>query len=402
MLEGRGLFYGAFGPLGRNRLFTHDTWDAACRQAQEWGMRYVHPKVADGGYWWYADQHGNPDAQALSILRDVAQAHDLVCVPYHYCYGNKFGALQHEADICALLGRFFGAVCPDMEVEWAGQPNWGVDFGKRVKSQQHGLIFPTLWGNPAQHQDFPWAQVLPWVDGWLPMVYFSEWTDKAGAPFSAQEAIGYVYPQWEALDQHLTGQGVQPKPILPLIELGQHVPAQEVHNWLVAMQGYGYCGFWYDGTYAPYAETVKAAPLPSFHKPELSSPSASATTSATPAATTTTTTTIYDPGALDGPGLMSDQGDPTMHQNLSEADLLAVWRRNNAQIPFDLTHALPKNWAFLLQRRPDLHIGAPLSDEITWSAPNGEQYAVLPLDTGDYLYYNKHTGTTFLTGGKRV
>lgn len=259
LLEGRGLWCGASG-TGSNgrRIYTEATWDAFCRQAKAWGITVVHPKVADGGYLWYS-------TDALMMLKRVADHYSLQVAPYHYCYA--YGALIHEAEIDAALGGIFSMVCPDMEVEWqtAEASMWANTYGRTVRQHYSGPIYPTVFANPNDHP-FPYQEMNKWVNGFMPQVYFAEWDGQ-----SADHAIGYIYPQWEQLDQallHSTGKHLQP--LLPIIELGHGLPAHEVVTWLQKMGGYGYCGFWYDSDYAPYAGAIASAPMP--HRKLLSAP----------------------------------------------------------------------------------------------------------------------------------
>src|SRR5579884_3486371 len=109
MMSGRWMWYGT-------QHFTQEQWDDLCKQAAAWQVQGVHPKVADGTERWYSDAD-------LLMLKKVAEQHGLRIVPYHYCYGPKFGAEQiaEEARISAWIGAVFGAVIPDIEDEYMGQ-----------------------------------------------------------------------------------------------------------------------------------------------------------------------------------------------------------------------------------------------------------------------------------------
>ena len=262
---GRGLFYGESDAHGKRRIFTEAEWNNTCAQAKTWGMSFVHPKVADGPNVWFSV----PD---LQMLARVAKDHGLTCYPYHYCYGNTDGSsVTQEARICSMLGVIFGGVCPDIEIEWerAGRSSpstaaqWATDFGKTVRSTFKGPVLPTLFANPEQHAAFPYAELLSWCSGWLPMVYFDIWTT-AGKPDSAQDAINFVNPQWQRLAAALVAKSCYAAPILPLIEVGPHLSSSEVASWLSKTQHFGYCGFWYDGLYAPFAASVLASPEPAW------------------------------------------------------------------------------------------------------------------------------------------
>ena len=351
MIEGLGLFYGETGTgFAHRRIYTAATWDQACRQSADWGITWLHPKVADGGNWWY-------DSAGLGMLRDVAHHYGLKVAPYHYCYGNMFGYLLGEADIAATIANIFDGCCPDIEVEWNGQAQWAIDFGKEVrKKSPHGLFVPTLYADPHTisggnlAHTTPYAQLSSWMDAWMPMVYFSEWTS-GGHQDSAQNAIDFVYPQWVELNQHIHASGFTPKPILPLIELGSALPPQEVYNWLRLMGHYGYCGFWYDGTYSPYASAIKSAPRPAFPH---SAPQ--------PTPTQVMPPQPYTPAPLKGPGLADEQGDPTMNQNLTTSQLAVLWHMSPTSMALNLNNGIPRLWAALVQKHPDWHLGGPRTD----------------------------------------
>lgn len=335
MITGRGLFYGAVGSNGKQNIYTEQTWAAECQLAVTRGIQVLHPKVADGGYWWY-------DNTGLEMLTSVAKAHKLALAPYHYCYGNKFGAIDHEAQICAAVGKICGAVCPDIEVEWDHQAEWAIHFGQMVRSSFKGPIYPTLFANPDQHPT-PYAQIMPWIDGWMPMVYFAEWT-----PNTATHAIGFVYPQWQKLDAQLQAGKIAPKPILPLIMLGNGLPESEVAVWLDQMQDYGYCGFWYHGTYAPYADTILKAIEP--HWPS------------TP-----------------------PQQPPAQQQEL-DPFFLSLWRLEVTDLSFDLSHATEKTWVDAVTK--GIPIGAPLGDEFTTLTGKARR-----CKGGDILWDSKTSST---------
>src|SRR5436305_62293 len=109
LMSGRWMWYGT----GR---FTEAEWDERCKQAATWQMQGVHPKVADGTERYYSDSE-------MLMLKQVASHHGLRVVPYHYCYGPKFGASQitEEARISAWIGQIYGAVIPDIEDEFMSQ-----------------------------------------------------------------------------------------------------------------------------------------------------------------------------------------------------------------------------------------------------------------------------------------
>lgn len=244
MMQGRWLWFGL-------QQFTRLQWEQVCIQAAAWKLQGLHPKVADGINRWYDDA-------GLLMLKQVAAEHGLHVVPYHYCYGPQFGAAQisSEAQISAWAGHVFGAVIPDIEDQYMGQYISAESFAHQVRALYDGLWMPTLYANPLVHP-VPLLALNPYMDAWLPQVYFAEWNG------NAQAAVAYVYPQWQEFDQRAHQQGQQGlKPILPIIALENGVASDQVTAFLALMRGYGYIGFWHYGNYAPYANTILNAPLP--------------------------------------------------------------------------------------------------------------------------------------------
>lgn len=243
-MQGRWLWFGL-------QQFTRVQWEQVCIQATSWQLQGLHPKIADGVNRWYDDA-------GLQMLKQVAADHGLHVAPYHYCYGPQFGAAQisSEAQISAWAGHVFGAVIPDIEDQYMGQYTSAESFARQVRAQYDGLWMPTLYANPLVHP-VPLLTLNPFMDAWLPQVYFAEWNG------NAQTAIEYVYPQWHTFDQRAQQQGQQGlKPILPIIALENGLANDQVTAFLSLMHGYGYIGFWHYGNYAPYADTILHAPIP--------------------------------------------------------------------------------------------------------------------------------------------
>ena len=244
LMTGRWVWFGL-------QRFTREQWEQVCIQAVAWNVQGLHPKVADGTNRWYDDA-------SLVMFKQVAAQHGLRVVPYHYCYGPRFGAAQitAEAHISAEVGNIFGAVIPDIEDEYMGQYTSAESFGQQVRALYKGLWLPTLYANPLNHP-VPLLSLNPYMDAWLPQVYFAEWNGLA------QSAIDYVYPQWQYFEQQAQKQGQGGlKPILPVISLERDIASAQVAEFIDKMHGYGYIGFWYYDTYAPYAGTIQHTPIP--------------------------------------------------------------------------------------------------------------------------------------------
>lgn len=243
-MTGRWLWFGL-------QQFKQAEWEALCVQAAAWHVQGLHPKIADGVNRWYDDA-------GLLMLKNVAAQQGLRVAPYHYCYGPRFGEGQiaEEARISAWAGNVFGAVIPDIEDEYMGQYGSADSFGKQVRAQYKGLWMPTLYANPLDHP-VPLLSLNPYMDAWLPQVYFAEWSG------NAQAAIDYVYPQWHYFDERAQQQGQGGlKPVLPIISLENGVAAGQIVDFIVKMQAYGSIGFWNYNGYAPYAVAIMNAPEP--------------------------------------------------------------------------------------------------------------------------------------------
>lgn len=430
MLAGRGLWYGASDAMGNKRVLTESQWHAACSLAVSWGISIVHPKVADGGYLWY-------DVAGLQMLKSVAETYHLQCVPYTYCYGDTYGALAHEAQICAGIGGLFGAVSPDIEQEWERPEaaEWATRFGQLVRQQYTGPVYPTVFANFSDHP-LPWGELNQWATGFLPQVYFSLWS-----PPTAQHAIDFVTPQWNLLDARCRNWGNKKPlaPLLPIINLDGNPTAVEVVNWLTKMQHYGYCGFWYDGKYAPYSQHILIAP-----KPMLASPPPvhvvppPAPPKPTPVVVPKPVPVVVPPvkvstaviptlvGAVKSNGLLSSslpsipvtkpiEDTPTLSliptiqkENtpplvipipqipsgpLTFDQLVILWN-SVEHVSFDGMSPVEQYWCALVQK--EVSIGAPVKEKKVADLPGGEVVEYLSCQSGRTLIYFHSTKTVIL------
>jgi len=244
IMSGRWLWCGS-------QIFTEAQWDTLCSLATSWKIQGIHPKCADGIHPYYDDA-------GMQMLKSIAEKHGLKCAPYHYCYGPKFGAVQiaTEAQISAHIGSIFGAVIPDIEDEYMSQYDAAISFAKQVRALYSGLWIPTMYANCITHPT-PLLALNPFIDAWLPQVYFSVWTG------IAQDAINYVFPQWHAIDAECKTYGQEGlKPTLPIISTTNNVASNQIVDFIEKMQRYGYIGFWHSGTYEPYASAVQTTPIP--------------------------------------------------------------------------------------------------------------------------------------------
>lgn len=399
-VSGHGLFYGENNPNGKGRrIFTEAQWDADCAQAKAWGISVVHPKVAEGTLW-YGNKGNALDLDWLHMLKSVADKHGLLCYPYHYVYGGTLGDnVGTEAAIGVTIGQIFGGYCPDMEIEWernSNSPTWARDFGSILRQHFKGPILPNLFAVTQKHQGFPYLEVLNWSSGWMPMVYFDEWTDAAGKQMTAQETVYAMYADWVVLNKSLTAHGVFPPPILPIIELGNHLPAAEVTSWLKQMKNYGYTAYWYDLTFPPYAETIKLAPAPAW-KITSSIPS-----NPTPVSAPTKPEPTGSVGTSTGGSMTQTPGTNAsgVDQHLTADELFVCWQMVDPTIPYNPDFGIPKLFARLMNGM--YPIGAATSREDTITV-NGKKYTVQNFE-GGRAFYNQETGHVWFqpTGASRV
>jgi len=139
------------------------TFQQAARTAKAIGFTALFVKIADGGNVWYS---GNWQQVLESI-----NAEGIHAIPYTYCYGNKFGAIESEINILKAAMEHSGIVVADMEVEMNSQEGWAALYTNALKPVS-GLFGVTTWADPNLQA---WNGVLealrPCVNFWLPQVY---------------------------------------------------------------------------------------------------------------------------------------------------------------------------------------------------------------------------------------
>jgi hypothetical protein len=340
LLTGRGLW------CGHPHVFSLQEWDTLCLQSRQWGIQILHPKVADGANLWY-------DGPSLEKLRSIAvDTYHLQVVPWMFSYGNAYGAIQQEAALASIIGVTFGSVILDIEDAWSGHTDWAIQYGTFLRTQ-YGYtqqVYATVYCNPEQHPT-PNEALNAWVDGFLPQVYFAEWT-----PNTASYAIDYFLPEWNRIQIDLAAKKQILKPILPVISLENHVPLQEITAWLTQMQYYGYCGFWYDGEYPLYAETIFNAPLPTWK-------------------------TIQQPP-------VKETRVPTttgIDQNLSESDLQVLWTLANPKAEWNPKAAIQSLWVMVVQHHPEISLGSATEEKERDLTLNGQPIRYRTFTSGRVL-----------------
>lgn len=124
-------------------------------------------KVADGGNVWYGGMGG------WQAIKNAVHAEGVGAIPWMYCYGNKFGALQTELDLLASYMQDAGIVCADMEIEYNGQVGWAHTMCQFMQPRP-GVFLVSTWADPSLQN---WLGVIealaPCVDAFMPQQYNS-------------------------------------------------------------------------------------------------------------------------------------------------------------------------------------------------------------------------------------
>lgn len=146
-------------------VWTLAQFQEAARFAKAHGVDTLLVKVADGTYRWYGGLGGYQN------IKKAIQAEGVGCLPYTYCYGNKYGALDAEIDILIAYMQESSAIIADMEVEWNGQIGWAQHLCSRMQGQS-GAFLVSTWADPSLQN---WQGVLqafnPCVSAYLPQQY---------------------------------------------------------------------------------------------------------------------------------------------------------------------------------------------------------------------------------------
>ncbi len=159
MINGVTLFIGV-----ESQSWTLPQFREAAKNAKALGISSLIFKVADGVYEWYGQV-------LLQTIIETLKDEGLFPIPYTYCYGNKFGALQSEIAILKEIMSSVGIVIADMEVEWNSQVSWGNAVSNALKDIP-GIFGVTTWADTQLQNWQGVVQALkPCADVWLPQVY---------------------------------------------------------------------------------------------------------------------------------------------------------------------------------------------------------------------------------------
>lgn len=160
MITGIALFIGV-----ESQNWTLNDFQIAAQEAKALGISVLIIKIADGTNVWYSQLGG------WQKVLDTIKAQGLLAVPYAYCYGDTFGALQGEIVMLKAAMGTVGMVIADIEVEWNGKTDWATSVSNALKDKS-GIFAVTTWADPSLQN---WQGVLealkPVVDLWLPQVY---------------------------------------------------------------------------------------------------------------------------------------------------------------------------------------------------------------------------------------
>jgi hypothetical protein len=393
-LQGPGMHYGAVGPRGRNTYTMHE-WDTICKQAASWGMRYVHPKVAEGALpFWYSDSD-------MHTMSQIARNYGLLCYPYHFVYGHHFDAkdrvnnLRTEAEMLAHAGTIFGGIIPDMEDAWENQVGWAAELGTILRNTLRfkGLVIPSIYANPLQHP-ISIVELNQWVDGYMPQVYFNVWTGR-----SAQSGLDFIRPQWMKMADKVWAVHQEPlKPLFPIISVTNDIPVHEIEAWIkLTGQHTGYCGFWYDLHYAPYAASVRAliptylphTPPPPPKPPVVPDAPKKPVDPPVPVQTGPTTAEVNESRED-----ITDEQAPPQKLVPTDEQLAALYIKNNDKIVFDLGRPICAKWATIMGSGGTF-IGSPKTDEQIVKLGT-KTFAFIEFDSGRRIYRDVATGDLIL------
>jgi hypothetical protein len=192
------------------------------------GITSLLVKVADGTDIWYGSIGG-----WQKVLTTIQQA-GLVAIPYTYCYGNVFEAIQSEINILIAIMGATGIVIADMETEYNNQVTWAQTVCAALKPVS-GVFGVTTWADPNQQN---WQGVLsalaPCTDFFLPQVY--------------SNFLGDVYHAQYAPYN---------RPYYPMLNLGVDFGANDVLQ-IARTANKSIIGFWeYQAAVGTYASVVK-------------------------------------------------------------------------------------------------------------------------------------------------
>lgn len=178
--------------LGTTPLFLgveSESWQlvdivAAARNAKALGCTSLLIKIADGANEWYGGVGGWE-----TVLTIVSQA-GIKAIPYVYCYGNTYSAIQAECNILISAMHICGIVVADMESQFNGQVTWAQYVCSALKPVT-GAFGVCTWADPQQQN---WTAVMaalaPCVNFWMPQVYSS---NLAGMYHAQYDPYGLPY-----------------------------------------------------------------------------------------------------------------------------------------------------------------------------------------------------------------
>lgn len=178
-------------------------------------------KVADGGNWWYGGLAG------YHVRRDIIRSYNVSVIPYVYCYGDTYGALDVEIQTLITLLQDGGIVCADIEAEWEDKPAWAARVSAKLQPVA-GVFLVSSWANPGEHSFNDVIRALdPCVNGYMPQCYSN-------------------YLSAVTIDQYaiLTSKCLQ-----PTVQLTQEYGANDPVASARAFNGVGYTtlSVWYEG-----------------------------------------------------------------------------------------------------------------------------------------------------------
>ena len=172
------------GPVALFLGIETETWSLAQFQqaaaaAKALGISSLLIKIADGGKPpWYGSLGG-----WKAVLSAVNQT-GILAIPYTFCYGDLFGALDAEISTLIAAMEYCGLVVADIEATWGGHSDWAQRMSAAL-GPVPGLFGVTTLADPLppmQNLGVVLNALKPSTNFWLPQVY----SDYLGSVYHAQ------------------------------------------------------------------------------------------------------------------------------------------------------------------------------------------------------------------------
>jgi hypothetical protein len=141
-----------------------DQFRQAAQFAKQHDVDCLLVKVADGGNIWFS-------IDGWHSIKNAINAEGVGAIPYAYCYGNKFGAINTEIEIMRSYLNDGGIFCADMEEEYNGRVDWANLVCSKLQGTQ-GCFMVSTWADPSlQNWQGVIAALAPCTTVFMPQQY---------------------------------------------------------------------------------------------------------------------------------------------------------------------------------------------------------------------------------------